>query len=173
MLQIIDSWLPIILSLTWFHTTLSVIALLAGFVVMRDLLMSTAPDAWTTTFLASSIATSATGFAFPFTKFLPSHAVGALSLLVLAVALLAAYGFHNRGTWRVVYVVSLVVAQFFNVFVAIAQAFAKVPQLKALAPTQAEPPFAIAEGAALVAFVALAIAAARVYRHEPMTKRAG
>lgn len=172
MLQIIDSWLPVVLSLTWFHTTLSVIALLAGFVVMRDLLTSTAPDAWTTTFLVTSIATSATGFAFPFTKFLPSHGVGALSLLVLAIALLAAYGFHNRGAWRVVYVVCLVVAQFFNVFVAIAQAFAKVPQLRALAPTQAEPPFAIAEGAALLAFVVLAIAAARVYRYEPMMKKA-
>ena len=172
MLQIINSWLPVILSLTWFHTTLSVIALLAGFVVMRDLLTSTAPDAWTTTFLVSSIATSATGFAFPFTKFLPSHAVGVVALLVLAIALLAAYGFHNRGPWRVVYVVCLVVAQFFNVFVAIAQAFAKVPQLKALAPTQAEPPFAIAEGVALVVFVVLAIAAARVYRYEPMMKKA-
>jgi hypothetical protein len=172
MLQIIDSWLPVILSITWFHTTLSVIALLAGFVVMRDLLTSTAPDAWTTTFLVSSIATSATGFAFPFTKFLPSHAVGILSLVVLALALVAAYGFHNRGAWRIVYVVSLVVAQFFNVFVAIAQAFAKVPQLKALAPTQSEPPFAGAEGLALIVFVALAIAAARAYRYEPMMKKA-
>ena len=172
MLQFLDTWLPIIVNLTWFHTTLSVVALFAGFVVMRDLLTSTAPDAWTTTFLVSSIATSATGFAFPFTKFLPSHAVGALSLLVLAIALLAAYGFGNRGAWRVVYAVSLVVAQFFNVFVAIAQAFTKVPQLKALAPTQAEPPFAIAEGVALVVFIVIAIAAARVYRSEPMMPKA-
>jgi hypothetical protein len=172
MLQITGSWLPVILSLTWFHTTLSVIALLTGFVVMRDLLRSTGPDAWTTTFLVTSIATSATGFAFPFTKFLPSHGVGAISLVVLALALVAAYGFHNRGAWRIVYVVSLVVAQFFNVFVAIAQAFAKVPQLRALAPTQSEPPFAAAEGVALVVFVVLAIAATRAYRYEPMMKKA-
>ncbi len=173
MLQIIDTWLPIILSVTWFHTTLSVVALLAGFVVMRDLLTSTAPDAWTTTFLVSSIATSATGFAFlPITKIMPSHVVGALSLLVLAIALIAAYGFHNKGGWRVVYAVSLVVAQFFNVFVAIAQAFMKVPQLKAMAPTQAEPPFAIAEGVALVVFLVLAITAARAYRYEPMMRKA-
>ena len=170
--EIVETWLPVILSLTWVHTTLSIIALLAGFVVMRDLLTSTAPDAWTTTFLASSIATSATGFAFPFTKFLPSHGVGVVSLIVLALALVAAYGFRNKGAWRIVYVVCLVVAQFFNVFVAIAQAFAKVPQLKALAPTQAEPPFAIAEGVALVIFLALAIAAARAYRHEPMMTKA-
>lgn len=172
MLQLLDTWLPIIANLTWFHTTLSVVALFAGFVVMRDLLTSTAPDAWTTTFLVSSIATSATGFAFPFTKFLPSHAVGALSLIVLALALAAAYGFRNKGAWRIVYVVSLVVAQFFNVFVAIAQAFTKVPRLKALAPTQAEPPFAIAEAIALVVFIGIAIAAARAYRDEPMMKKA-
>jgi hypothetical protein len=172
MLQFIDTWLPIVLSVVWIHTTLSIVALLAGFVVVWDLLKSNPPDAWTPTFLVSSIATSATGFAFlPITKILPSHVVGAISLLVLFLALVAAYAFHNRGPWRAVYAVSLVVAQFFNVFVAIAQAFAKVPQLKALAPTQSEPPFAIAEGLALVAFIALAILAARFYRHEPMMNK--
>ena len=161
MLQLIDTWLPIVFSVVWIHTTLSIVALLAGFVVVWDLLKSNPPDAWTPTFLVSSIATSATGFTFlPITKILPSHVVGAISLLVLLLALVAAYA------------VSLVVAQFFNVFVAIAQAFAKVPQLKALAPTQSEPPFAIAEGLALVAFIALAILAARFYRHESMMKKA-
>ncbi len=173
MFQFVDTWLPIFLSVTWIHTTLSIVALLAGFVVVCDLLKSAPPDAWTPTFLVSSIATSATGFAFlPITKILPSHVVGAISLLVLLIALVAAYGFRNKGPWRIVYAVSLVVAQFFNVFVAIAQAFAKVPQLKALAPTQAEPPFAIAEGVALVAFIALAILAGRFYRYEPMMKKA-
>lgn len=173
MLQLVDTWLPIILSVLWIHTTLSIIALLSGFVVMRDLLTSTAPDAWTTTFLVSSIATSATGFAFlPINEILPSHVVGALSLLVLAIALLAAYGFRNKGVWRTVYAVSLVVAQFFNVFVAIAQAFKKVPQLNALAPTQSELPFAIAGGGALALFLVLAILAGYFYRYEPMMKKA-
>lgn len=168
----IVSWLQSTLTFTWLHTTLSLIALFSGFVVMRDLLKSSAPDAWTTTFLVSSIATSATGFGFPFTKFLPSHGVGGVSLLVLALALIAAYGFSNKGAWRVVYAICLVVAQFFNVFVAIAQSFAKVPDLRALAPTQSEPPFAIAEGVALLVFVALAIAAGRNYRYEPMMTKA-
>jgi hypothetical protein len=168
----IVTWLQSTLTFTWLHTTLSLIALFSGFVVMRDLLKSAAPDAWTTTFLVSSIATSATGFGFPFTKFLPSHGVGVIALVVLTVALIAAYGFGNRGAWRPVYAVCLVVAQFFNVFVAIAQAFAKVPELRALAPTQSEPPFAIAEGIALLVFVALAIAAARLYRYQPMTAKA-
>ena len=45
-------------------------------------------------------------------------------------------------------------------------------QLKALAPTQSEPPFTGAEGLALVVFIVLAIAAARAYRYEPMMKKA-
>ena len=157
-----------LLAFTWFHTTLSLVALFSGFVVLRDLLKSAAPNAWTTTFLVSSIATSATGFGFPFTKFLPSHAVGALSLAVLAIALLAAYGFRNKGAWRVVYAVCLVVAQFFNVFVTIAQAFMKVPALHALAPKLEEPPFAIAQGIALTVFLILTIAAGRRYRYSPI-----
>lgn len=157
---------------TWFHTTLSLVALFAGFVVLRDLLTSTAPDAWTTTFLVSSIATSATGFGFPFTKLLPSHAVGGLQLLVLAIALIAAYGFRNRGAWRPIYAISLVVAQFFNVFVAVAQAFQKVPELRALAPTLEEPAFFIVEGFFLVIFLAIAIAAAWLYRYTPMISKA-
>jgi hypothetical protein len=173
MLQLVDTWLPIILSVLWIHTTLSIIALLSGFVVLRDLLTSSAPDAWTTTFFASSIATSATGFAFlPINEILPSHVVGTLSLLVLAIALLAAYGFRNKGVWRIVYAVSLVVAQFFNVFVAIAQAFRKVPQLNVLAPTQMELPFIIAGGIVLALFLVLAILAGWFYRYDPMMKKA-
>jgi hypothetical protein len=171
MLQL-DTWLPIIFSLTWFHTTISIVALLAGFVVLRDLLTSTAPDAWTTTFLVSSIATSATGFAFlPITEIMPSHVIGAVSLLVLPIALIAAYGFRSRGPWRVVYAVTLVVAQFFNVFVAVAQAFKKVPLLNALAPTQNELPFVVTGVITLTLFLVLAILAGYFYRYEPMMKK--
>jgi hypothetical protein len=173
MLQLVDTWLPIILTPTWVHTTLSIIALLSGFVVLRDLLTSTAPDAWTTTFIVSSIATSATGFAFfPITPFLESHVTGVVALLVLAIALIAAYGFHSKGPWRIVYAVSLVVTQFFNVLVAIVQAFRKVPQLNALAPTQKELPFIITGGIVLALFLVLAILAGSYYRYEPMMKKA-
>ena len=173
MLQLVETWLPIIFSLTWLHTTLSIIALLSGFVVLRDLLTSTAPDAWTTTFLVSSIATSAIGFAFfPITPIMESHVTAALSLLVLAIALIAAYGFRSTGPWRVVYAMTLVVAQFFNVLVAIALAFRKVPQLNALAPTQKELPFIVTGVITLTLFLVLAILAGSYYRYEPMMKKA-
>ena len=155
-------------ALTWFHTALSIVALIAGVVVMKDLLQSRAPGGWTQLFLITAIATSVTGFFFPFTSFGPSHWVGVLSLIVLALALAASRGFHYGGPWRRIYAASLVVTQYFLVFVLIAQLFMKVPALHALAPTLGEPPFAIAQTIALVAFAALTIAAARAFRWQPM-----
>jgi hypothetical protein len=112
-------------------------------------------------FLITTVATSVTGFGFPFERLLPSHILGILSLLVLAVAILARYVFHLAGAWRGTYVVGSAVALYFNVFVLIAQLFMKVPSLKALAPTQKEPPFLVAQIVLMAIFVALTIAAAK------------
>ncbi len=159
-------------ALTWFHTALSIVALIAGVVVVKDLVRSRAPSGWTRLFLATSIATSVTGFFFPFTSFGPSHWVGVLSLIVLGLALAAAYGYGYGGAWARIYAVSMVTAQYFLVFVLIAQLFMKVPALNALAPTLAEAPFAVAQSIALVIFAGLAIAAARAFRYQPMMRAA-
>ena len=111
-----------------------------------------------------TILTSVTGFGFPFDHFLPSHAVAAVSLVFLAIALFAVYVKHLTDAWRWIYVVSAIIALWFNVFVLIVQSFMKISALKALAPTQSEPPFQIAQGAALVLFVVLAILAVRKFR---------
>jgi hypothetical protein len=147
---------------TLFHVALSLVGILAGFVVLFDLLASRLRGGWTATFLVTTIATSVTGFFFPFVRFLPSHAVGIVSLLVFAVVLPALYRFRLAGAWRWVYVVGTVLALYLNVFVLVAQLFQKLPALKAIAPTQADPPFVIAQGAVLLLFVALgALAVAR------------
>lgn len=148
---------------TFIHTALSLVALVAGIFVMIGLLGSKTLDGWTALFLATAVATSATGFGFPFDHFLPSHWVGVISLVVLALAILGRYVFHFAGAWRWVYAVGVVLALYLDVFVAIVQAFLKIPALTPLAPTQSEPPFAIAQGVALVIFVVLAIAAARKF----------
>jgi hypothetical protein len=119
---------------------------------------------WTGVFLATTVATSVTGFGFPFDHFLPSHGVGILSLVVLAIAMVALYSFHLAGAWRRIYAVCAVIALYLNVFVLVVQAFEKVPPLRALAPTQSEPPFAIAQLLVLALFVALGIAAAKKFR---------
>jgi hypothetical protein len=91
-----------------------------------------------------------------------------LSLLVLAVALVARYAFHLGGAWRWIYVVSAAIALYFNVFVAVVQAFEKIPGLKAMAPKQSEPPFLIAQLVVLALFVALAIVATKRFAHAPL-----
>lgn len=146
---------------TWFHTLLSVVALISGAVVTTDMLRSRDSGGWTGLFLITAVATSVTAFGFPFTKFLPSHGVGVVSLVVLAATLLARYVFGLAGAWRWIYAVGLLIAFYLNVFVLVAQLFMKVPALKAPAPTGGEPPFAITELVVMVIFAVLAFLAAR------------
>ena len=115
----------------------------SGVVVASGLLAAKRLEGWTALFLTSTVATSLTGFGFPVEHLLPSHVVGALSLIVLAVAILARYALHLSGGWRWIYVVCTVLALYLNVFVGIVQVFLKVPGLRAAAPTQSETPFVL------------------------------
>jgi len=149
---------------TLFHVIISLIGIGSGLVVVFGLLTAKRLKNWTAIFLVTTVLTSATGFLFPFHGFKPSYAVGILSLIVLAVAIVALYAGHLAGAWRWIYVVTAVIALYFNVFVLVAQSFDKVPALKALAPTQSEPPFAIAQLIVLVIFIVLGILSVRRFR---------
>lgn len=149
---------------TGLHTWLSLIALAAGLVVLYGLIKGRDLPRWTALFLGTAVATSVTGFGFPFTGFLPSHGVGVVALVALAAAILARYGFRLRGLWRGIYVVTASLNAYLLVFVAISQAFLKVPALQAAAPTLSEAPFAVAQLAALLIFVGLGVAAVRMFR---------
>jgi hypothetical protein len=151
---------------TTLHVIISLIAILAGVVALVGMLTGRKQPGWVAVFLATTVLTSVTGFMFPFDKFLPSHGVGVISLVVLAIALLALYAFHLAGPWRWIYVVTAVAALYFNVFVLVAQGFQKVPALKALAPQGSEPPFLIAQLVVLALFVWLGYAAVRKYHPE-------
>jgi hypothetical protein len=146
------------------HTWLSLIGLASGFVVLVGLIQSKPLNGWTALFLATTVLTSVTGYGLPADHILPSHIVGALSLGVLAGAILARYVYHLAGPWRWIYVVSAMAALYLNAFVAVVQLFRKVPALNALAPTESEPPFAIAQVLLLAVAIALTIWAARVFR---------
>jgi phosphoglycerol transferase MdoB-like AlkP superfamily enzyme len=115
-----------------------------------------------------TVLTSVTGFFFPVNGFTPALAVGAISLAILLIALVALYGKRLSGAWRWIYVITAVTALWFNVFVLIAQSFQKVPALKVLAPTQSEPPFVIVQAVALVIFLVLGAAAALKFRPAPV-----
>ena len=143
------------------HVVLSLVGIASGFVVMAGFLARKPGEAWNALFLITTVATSVTGFGFPVDRLLPSHVVGIISLVVLAVAIFALYTFHLRDAWGLTYVVSAAAALYLNVFVGVVQAFQRVPVLRAMAPHQTELPFVVAQLVVLAAFIALTIAAAR------------
>ncbi|MDB6015824.1 MAG: hypothetical protein JWR19_313 [Pedosphaera sp.] len=153
---------------TLVHVVISLVGIFSGFVVVFGLLTGKRLDGWTAVFLATTVATSVTGFFFPFHGFTPAIGLGIISLVVLALAIYARHARHLAGAWRKIYVISAVVALYFNVFVAVVQAFQKVPTLHAMAPTQTEPPFKFTQLVVLALFVVLAIAAAIRFRNEPV-----
>jgi hypothetical protein len=157
----------ILAAFTIVHVLISLVAIGAGFVVVFGMLGSKYLDGWTRLFLTTTVATSVTGYFFPFHGFTPAIAVGGVSLVVLTFAILALYRFRLAGGWRRVYVISSVLALYLNFFVLIVQLFLKVPALNALAPTQSEPPFQIAQIAALLLFVGLGIRATMKFHVEP------
>ena len=152
------------MTFTKIHVVISLIGILTGLVVLIGLISGRRFNGWTAWFLASTVATSVTGFLFPFHGVTPGIIVGIISLLLLAVAIFARYFRRFVGAWRWIYVVTAMIALYLNVFVLIAQLFQKVPSLKALAPTQTEPPFLVAQLSTLLIFVLLTIAAAIRFR---------
>lgn len=151
---------------TLLHVIISLAAIAAGVVVMIGLLTRLRLPGWTAFFLATSIATSVTGFLFPPKAFGPAHYVGILALVILALCLIALYGKHLAGAWRPVYTITAVITLYLNVFVAVTQAFQKLAPLNALAPTQTEPPFALAQGLTLAIFIAIGWLSTRRFRPE-------
>jgi hypothetical protein len=149
---------------TLVHVVLSLVGIFAGLVVLFGMFSSRRLDGWTALFLATTVLTSLTGFFFPRDQILPSHIVGVISLAVLAIAIFALYSRDLAGRWRWIYVVGTVLALYLNVFVGVVQSFLKVPMLNALAPTQSEPPFVIAQFVVLAVFVVLGVIAVRSFR---------
>jgi len=154
---------------TLLHVVVSLIGIVAGLVAMVGLLKSKPLPGWTGLFLLTTILTSVTGFFFPVEKLLPSHVIGIISLVLLAIACLALYGQKLAGRWRWIYVLTAMISLYLNVFVLVIQSFLKVPPLHALAPSvpPSEPPFAIVQGIVLVFFVVTTFLAIRKFRPMP------
>ena len=155
-----------ITTFTLFHVALSLIGIIAGLVVAGGLVAGKPLDGWTGVFLVSTVLTNVSGFGFPFVSLLPSHIIGVLSLVVLAVVIVARYLKHLAGVWRGVYVVGAALALYLNVFVLLAQLFLRLPALIVAAPTQKEPPFLVTQLIVLALFIWLGREARRGYRAE-------
>ena len=144
-----------------FHVLISLVGMVGGCVVMYGLLTGRALGGWTAVFLATTILTSVIGFPLPPFGLDPPRMVGILSLLLLAPAVTALSVFRLDGAWRWIYIVGATAALYLNVFVGVIQAFAKLPALHALAPTQSEPPFLVAQLVVLAIFIAIGVLSVR------------
>jgi hypothetical protein len=149
---------------TTIHVVISLLAILAGLLVLGGMLQGADAGVWVPLFLVTSVLTSTTGFPIPPPGFDPPRAIGLVLLALIAVATAAFYVFRLAGAWRVVYIFTATAALYLNCFVAVVQAFQKVPFLHALAPTQQEPPFAAAQVILLGLFLAAGVVARKRYR---------
>ena len=149
---------------TLLHVLISLVAIGSGLVLMYGLLNARRMDCLTAVFLTTTALTSLTGFFFPDEHITPAVVVGIRSVFVLVIAATARFAFHLSGIWRPTYVITAAIALYFNVFVFAVQAFEKVPALRALAPTQKEPPFGITQLLALILFVVATVYAVRRFR---------
>ena len=151
---------------TLLHVAISLVGIVSGLVVMFGLLSSDRRPGWTALFLLTTILTSVTGFGFPFTKLLPSHVLAIISLVLLAIAVIALYVGRLSGAWRWIYVVTAMTSLYLNIFVLVIQSFLKIGPLHALAPSNppSEPPFAVVQGVVFVLFLIVTIGALRRFR---------
>ena len=162
-----------ITTFTLFHTLISLVAIVAGLVVVGGLLAGARLDGWTGLFLATTALTSITGFGFPFTRLLPSQYIGIISLIVLVPVILARYWKHLEGAWRGVYVIGSVLVLYLNVFVLVDQLFRRIPALIVLAPTHKEPAYVVTQLLVMALFVVLGIAAFKRFRRQAVAPAGG
>jgi hypothetical protein len=152
---------------TLLHVLISLIAIFTGVVVLFGMLSGKLLDGWTKWFLITAVATTVTGFFFPFHGVTPAISLGIITVPVLAITIYARYSRQLACAWRWIYVVGAVMSLYFNLFVLVVQAFEKVPGLHAMAPTQTEPPFKFTQLVVLVIFVLLGLLAVIRFRPEP------
>jgi len=160
----------ILTAFTIFHVLISLVAIGSGLAVVAGLFASKQSKGSTTLFWTTAVATTVTGFLFPFHGFTPAIGLGIVSTFVLAIGLAAFYRFGLAGSWRRTYAITAVIALYLNMFVLVVQLFEKVPALRELAPTQSEPPFQITQLVVLLVFAVLGVQAARKFRVEPVNR---
>ena len=152
---------------TFIHTLISLVAIFTGIVVVLGMLAGNRLDVWTKWFLITAVATTVTGFFFPFHGLTPAFKLGIITVPILAITIYARYPKRLASAWRWVYVIGAVISLYFNLFVLVVQAFQKVPGLHAIAPTQTETPFKLTQLSVLLLIVFLGIVAVVRFRPEP------
>jgi hypothetical protein len=151
---------------TTLHVVISLIAIVAGLIVMFGMLGPYHSGGLTGIFLLLTILTSVTGFMFPFNGITPGILIGILSCILLVIACLALYSMKAAGPWRWIYLLTALISLYLNVFVLVIQSFLKIPPLHEIAP--GNPPtglvFAVVQGIVLLFFIGMIIQVWRRYR---------
>jgi hypothetical protein len=155
------------------HVLLSLIGIASGLVVLAGLCTAKLMPRWTALFLASTLATSLTGFFFPFHGFTPALGVGLISTAVLLATIAARYRGHLAGRWRWIFALGAVVSLYFNSFVLVVQSFLKIPALHSLAPTGSEPAFVLAQGVVLLFYLLTGVLAVKRFHPAPRSPTHG
>jgi hypothetical protein len=140
---------------TLLHVVITLVAIGSGLIAVGGMFASRRLPGTTALFLLTTLLTSLTGFLFPIHGFTPALGVSIVAYAILAIALFAL---------RWIYVITAIISLYLNVFVLVAQSFMKVSALNALAPTQSEPPFAIAQAAVLLIFIVMGLIAVTNFR---------
>jgi hypothetical protein len=155
------------------HLVACFIALLAGGLVLAALCSGRRQPSWEAVLLLSTALISLTGFPLASPPGTPSpdpaRILGVMQLVIIGIAAFALYARHLVSVWRGTYVVMVVLAVYFNVFVAVTQAFLKIGFLHALAPTGKEPAFLIAQLATVALFVVIGVTAFKRFRGDTVT----
>jgi hypothetical protein len=151
---------------TELHVAISLIAIVAGLVVMFGMLGPYHDGAVTGIFLLFTVLTSVTGFMFPFNGVTPGIMIGILSCVLLAIACLALYSMKAAGPWRWIYLVAALVSLYLNVFVLVIQSFLKFPALHEIAPGNppSGPVFGAVQGVVLLFFAVMIFQVWRRYK---------
>jgi hypothetical protein len=151
---------------TTLHVVISLIAIVAGLIVMFGMVGPYHSGGLAAIFLLFTILTSVTGFMFPFNGVTPGILIGILSIILLAIACLALYGLKLGGAWRWIYVLTALISLYLNVFVLVIQSFLKIPPLHEIAPGNppAGPAFAVVQGVVLVFFAVMIFRVWRGFR---------
>lgn len=156
-----ESWLP---AFTILHVAISLAAIASSFVVMIGMTRNQRLEKWSAFCLTATALTSLTGFGFPIKGWTPGLAFGVITLFLLAAVYYARYRWWLIGPAREVYIVGCMISFYLNFVVLIVQSFQKIGFLHALAPTQSEPPFLIAQLVSLAAFLVLGVLSFRKFR---------
>jgi hypothetical protein len=138
------------------HILVSLVAIVAGIGVCRDMLKGRLRGIWTKPFYGMILLTLLTSFLFPITGMTPGLAIAILGMVIfvpLAVTLLRPV---FRTVWgRSAFVVGTLALFYFDCLVLVVQAFQKIPLLHAVAPTGQEVPVIVCQILVLSAFLYL------------------